>query len=130
MNKFPTWMKLTLVAGVIATLIVTSAASFFSPSANTRNGVVYGYTAGKSISIRGFGRTLYEYNLTSKTQVLPTALASGVGPGAQVTVVAQCFTTSATRGCIALQIWVRMPAPAGGTAATSAPLPPVATPTP
>lgn len=129
MNRIPVWMKLALVAGVLTAVIVTSAASFFSPSANTRNGVVYGYVAGKSISIRGFARNLYDYNLTDKTQILPTALASGVGAGAQVTVVAQCFSTSATSGCTALQIWVRMPAPAGGSAATASPLPPVPTPT-
>ncbi len=130
MNKFPKWTKLALVAGILATLIVTSAASFFGPSANTRNGLVYGWTPGKFISIRGFGRTLYDYNLTDKTQILPSALASGVGPGAQVTVVGQCYTTSATSGCTALQIWVRLPAPAGGASPAASPLPPVATPTP
>lgn len=111
-------------------VIATTAASFVGPSANTRNGVVYSYTAGKSIGIRGFGRDLYEYNMTSKTLVLPTALASGLGAGAQVTVVGQCYTTSGTSGCTALQIWIRLPAPAGALSSTATALPPVPTPTP
>lgn len=133
MEKSHRWPILALVAGLAAVLMVTSAAKFFVPSVNTRNGVVYAYTPGKSITIRGFGRAPYDYSLTSNTQILPSSLASGIGVGAQVTVVGQCFTTTATSGCIALNIWVRTPVNAGSSASTSAPVAPsapVATPTP
>ncbi len=130
MKRLPTWTKGALVVAALAAVIVTTAASFVGPSATTRNGVVYNYSAGKSIGIRGFGRDLYDYNLTSKTLVLPTALAGGLGAGAQVTVVGQCYTRAATSGCIALQIWIRLPAPAGSAAASPTALPRVATPTP
>ncbi len=131
MKNLPTWTKAALIAGVLVVAIATTAASFVGPTANTRNGVVYSFSAGKFIGIRGFQRDLYEYNITPKTLVLPTALASGLGAGAQVTVVGQCYTRAATSGCIALQIWIRLPASAAG-ASTASPtaLPPVATPTP
>lgn len=130
MKNFSIWTKAALVVGIMAAVIITTAASFAGPSANTRNGVVYSYSPGKSIGIRGFGRDLYEYNLTSKTLVLPTALANGLGAGAQVTVVGQCYTRSMTSGCTALQIWIRLPAPTGRAASTATALPPVPTPTP
>jgi hypothetical protein len=119
-NKFSVGMKVALVAGLMTVLVVTSAFSFGkgagtfgrgTGNANTKNGVVYAYTAGKFISIRGTGRTLYEYNITPKTKIYPTDLANGVGPGAQVAVVGQCYYTRLTNGCTALQIWVRLPAP-------------------
>ncbi len=130
MKKFSIWTKGALVAGVLAAVIVTTAGSFVGPGANTKNGVVYAYTAGKSIGIRGFGRDLYQYNITSKTLVLPTALSNGLGAGAQVTVVGYCYTKALTSGCTALQIWIRLPAPTGGTSSSATALPPVATPTP
>lgn len=120
MKKFPVWMKLALVAGLVAALFVTSAFSIGNGggifghgtgNATTRNGVVYAYTAGKFISIRGTGRTLYEYNITANTKIYPADLASSVGVGAQVAVVGQCYYTRLTNGCIALQIWVRLWSP-------------------
>lgn len=110
MRKSSHSMKLILLAGVLAALLVTTAASSFGPSATTHNGVVWGYTEGKFISIRGYGRNLYDYNITPKTKILPESLASGLGAGAYVTVVGQCYTTAATSGCIALQIWICLPA--------------------
>lgn len=134
MNKSPVWLKWALAAGVVAALMVTSAASFFMPSVNTRNGIVVAYVQGKTLTIRGAGSVLYDYNLTSATQVLPSSLASGMNAGAQVTVYGQCFKTIATSGCIALNVWVRTPASGGSSAATSAPAAspsaPVPTPTP
>lgn len=137
MKKFPVWLKF-VVAGVVVTIVMaTSAARFFSPSVNTRNGIVYGYTAGKSITIKGFDRQPFDYMLTSNTQILPSSLANGLGAGAQVTVVYQCFSTTATNACIALDIWVRTPAsntnsaaPAAPAASPTAPAAPAATPTP
>ncbi len=138
MNKSPVWMKWALVAGVLAALVVTSAASFFMPSVNTRNGIVVSYVQGKTITIRGAGSVLYDYNLTSSTQVLPDSMSSGLNAGAQVTVYGQCFKTIATSGCIALNIWVRTPASGSSGASSSAPAAspsaspsaPAATPTP
>ena len=134
MSKSPVWLKWALAAGLVAALMATSAASFFMPSVNTRNGIVVSYVQGKTITIRGAGSVLYDYNLTSSTQVLPSSMASGLNAGAQVTVYGQCFKTIATSGCIALNIWVRTPASNGANAAASAPAAspaaPVATPTP
>ncbi len=134
MNRSRVWLKLALIAGMVAALGATSAARFLMPSVNTHNGLVYGYNPGKSISIRSFGRELLDYNLTSNTQILPSSLASGLGTGAQVTVVGQCFSSTATSGCIALDIWVRTPANNGASASSSAPstspTAPVPTPTP
>ncbi len=110
MTKSARSMKLILLAGVLTALLVTTAASSFGPSATTHNGVVWGYAEGKFISIRGFGKNLYDYNITPKTTILPADLASGLGAGAYVTVVGQCYTRAATSGCIALQIWIRLPA--------------------
>ena len=120
MNKFSVWTKVALVAGLSVALLVTSAFSFSNGagifgrgtgSASTRNGVVYAYSAGKFISIRGFGRTLYEYNITPNTKIYPADLANTIGPGAQVAVVGQCYYTRLTNGCMALQIWVRLWSP-------------------
>ncbi len=134
MNKYPVWLKLTLVAGVLAGLLVTSAARFFVPSVNTHNGVVYSYAAGKSLTIRGFSREPVDYILTSKTQILPTSLAGSLAVGDQVTVYAQCFSTRAASGCIALDIYIDRATGASGSAATEAPVAspsaPVPTPTP
>lgn len=134
MNKSPVWLKFAVAGVVLAAVMATSAARFLSPSVNTRNGIVYGYAPGKSITIKGFGRQPYDFNLTSNTQILPSSLASGLGAGAQVTIVYQCFTTSATSGCAALDIWVRTPANNGNGEASSAPAAspaaPAATPTP
>ncbi len=134
MNKSPVWLKWALAAGVVAALMATSAASFFMPSVNTRNGIVVAYQQGKTLTIRGAGSVLYDYNLTSSTQILPSSLASGMNAGAQVTVYGQCFKTIATSGCVALNVWVRTPASGSSSAATSAPAAspsaPVPTPTP
>jgi hypothetical protein len=122
-KKFSIRMKVALIAGLVIALFITSAFSFSngagvfgrgSGNANTRNGVVYAYSAGKFISIRGFGRTLYEYNITANTKIFPESLASGIGPGAQVAVVGQCYYTKMTSGCTAIQIWVRLPMTGAG----------------
>ncbi len=134
MKKFPVWSKVAIAGLLVAVVMVTSAARVFSATVNTRNGIVYGYAPGKSITIKGFGRQPFDFNLNSNTQVLPSSLASGLGAGAQVTVVYQCFSTTATSGCLALDIWVHTPANSGSSAATSAPaappVAPIATPTP
>lgn len=135
MNKYPVWLKMTLVASLLAGLLVTSAARFLSPSVNTHNGVVYAYAAGKSLTIRGFSREPVDYILNSKTQILPSSLSGNLAAGDQVTVYAQCFTTHASSGCIALTIYITSTAnanSAGSTVAPSAPAPsaPVPTPTP
>ncbi len=134
MKKSPVWMKLAVAGAIVAIVMATSAARFFSPTVNTRNGIVHGYTAGKSLTITGFSRQSFTYILNSNTQILPSSLSSGMGAGAQVTVVYQCFTTAATSGCVALDVWVRTPASNGSAGSTSAPaaspVAPVATPTP
>ncbi len=130
MRNIPVWLKLAFVAGLLLALVATTAASFFGGAgANTHNGFVYSYVAGKSISIRGFGRELIEYNINSKTQILPAALSSGLRAGAQVTVVGQCYTRSMTSGCNAISIFITLPA-AGSASSTAAPTQAVATPTP
>ncbi len=135
MKKSPVWIKFAVAGAVVAVVMVTSAARFLSPSVNTRNGIVYGYAPGKSITIKGFDRQPFEYIVNSSTQILPDSLARGLAGGAQVTVVYQCFTTAATSGCLALDVWVRTPASSGSSAsapapAAASPVAPVATPTP
>ncbi len=142
MKKYPLWFKLTLVAGVLAGLLVTSAARFLAPSVNTHNGLVYSYSPGKSLTIRGWGREPIDYILNSKTLILPASLAGSLAAGNQVTVYAQCFSTHATSGCLALTIYINSQSTgtgsssggtgssSGGTVPVASPTAPVATPTP
>ncbi len=130
MNKYPMWLKLTLIAGVVGGLLVTSAARFLAPSVNTHNGVVYSYAAGKSLTIRGFAREPIDYVLNSSTQILPSSLSANLAAGDQVTVYAQCFATHATSGCVALTIYINQAVGGGSSSAAQPSVAPIATPTP
>ncbi len=106
MNKYPIWMKLALVAGLLAGLLTTTAASSAPHSVNTHNGVVYGYSAGKSLTIRGFDRQAITFIVNASTQILPASDSGSLAAGNVVTVYAQCFSTHATSGCLALDVYI------------------------
>ncbi len=124
--------KVSLVVGALLILgvLVTSAFSF---PLSVRTGSVIGFTAGKSLTLRGFDRDIVNYNMTTNTKVMPSAMSNDLKAGARVTVFADCFHTLKTSGCTALSIWVRMAAPSGAqstTPAATAQPAPQATPTP
>ncbi len=124
--------KLSLVVGalLIVGVLVTSAFSF---PLSVRNGSVLGYTAGKSLTIRGFDRNIVNYNVTTNTKVMPSDMSSDLKAGARVTVFADCFHSLKSSGCTALSIWVRQAVSSGAqstTPAATAQPAPQATPTP
>ncbi len=77
----------------IAAFLATTA---FKPAIVIDNGVVYGYVAGKTLSIRN-ANTQDDFMLKSNTLVLPESLANGLAAGSRVTVFGQCFSTPALK---------------------------------
>ena len=122
--------SLVMAVLVVLGLLVTSAFTF---PLSVRNGLVTGYTAGKSLTINGFDHNPSSYSLATNTKIFPSSLADGVTPGSRVTVFAQCYHTTKTSGCIALGIVVRQAATSSTQTAAPGATPqptPQATPTP
>lgn len=119
MKSIPLVLVAVLIVGVLAT-------QAFTVPLSVRNGQVVGYTAGKSLTIRSYGNTLYNYNITSKTMLLPSG--AGFSAGDRVTIYAQRMVTSATDGYIAIVMIDRVPN--AGSQSSSGSSAPAATPTP
>ena len=130
MKKLPILFVVLLVASVLATQ------AFATVPVQVQNGIVVGYSQGKSLTLREYADNLVDFNLTSNTKVMqPSDISGNVDAGARVTVVAYRLKSVQTDGWIALAIIVRSPAAAnggtsGGNAAPQPTSQPQATPTP
>jgi hypothetical protein len=115
MKKIPILFVLILIVGVLAT-------TAFTVPVQVHNGIVVGFSQGKSMTLREYGDTLVDYNLTSNTKVIaPSDISGNLDAGARVTVLASRMKTMQTDGWIVLAIIVRQPATANNSSPSQAP---------
>ena len=115
MKKLPILFVLLLVVSVLATQ------AFATVPVQVQNGIVVGYTQGKSMTLREYGDNLVDFNLTSNTKVMqPSDISGNLDAGARVTVIASRLKSTQTDGWIALAVILRSPATTSGTASPQA----------